>query len=379
MEVELKYRMTDVATGERLLAADELAGFAATGPAETVRHEDRYLDTDGRRARGGGLLRSPPVDGQGDDHHAQGPRAPRRRRRRRTGARSWKARPIPSQPPAAWPASRGPGRRRRDRRRARAAGARRAPPGPPASGTTRATARSSRCPSTTSRSSSVRRWPSGSPSSSSSCARATRSNLEPLADMLGEIEELVAVDSSKFERALEVVRREPRESGARRGRRRRGGRGGGRRGRDPPLRPVRRAAAPTAQVGPGRRPRTRRPTARRDLRLSSRRCPTSRPSPSPSRRGSWCPSRPACWPTTTSPRPGGRSSGSTSPGWSRARPGPARARTPRSCTRCASRRVASERRGACSATPSTRSARRATGSGCASWRPTSARSATSTS
>src|SRR6185369_16133614 len=36
-------------------------------------------------------------------------------------------------------------------------------------------------------------------------------NLEPLADMLGEIEELVAVDSSKFERALEVVRREPRE------------------------------------------------------------------------------------------------------------------------------------------------------------------------
>ena len=35
--------------------------------------------------------------------------------------------------------------------------------------------------------------------------------LEPLADMLAEIEELVAVDSSKFERALEVVRREPRE------------------------------------------------------------------------------------------------------------------------------------------------------------------------
>ncbi len=46
LEVELKYRMTDVATGERLLAADDLAGFAATGPAETVRHEDRYLDTD---------------------------------------------------------------------------------------------------------------------------------------------------------------------------------------------------------------------------------------------------------------------------------------------------------------------------------------------
>ena len=75
-------------------------------------------------------------------------------------------------------------------------------------------------------------------------------NLEPLADMLGEIEELVAVDSSKFERALEVVRREPRDlepdevdaaaAAAR-------PRGGG----DPPLRPIRRAAAPTAQVGPG--------------------------------------------------------------------------------------------------------------------------------
>ena len=32
MEVELKYRMTDVATGERLLAADDLAGFAADRP-----------------------------------------------------------------------------------------------------------------------------------------------------------------------------------------------------------------------------------------------------------------------------------------------------------------------------------------------------------
>ena len=38
--------------------------------------------------------------------------------------------------------------------------------------------------------------------------------LEPLADMLAEIEELVAVDSSKFERALEVVRREPRDGAA---------------------------------------------------------------------------------------------------------------------------------------------------------------------
>ncbi len=45
MEVELKFRMTDAATGERLLAGDELDGFHALGPAETSRVEDRYVDT----------------------------------------------------------------------------------------------------------------------------------------------------------------------------------------------------------------------------------------------------------------------------------------------------------------------------------------------
>ncbi len=54
IEVELKYRMTDPATGERLLAADSLAGFVPLGPAETVRHEDRYVDTaDGALATAG--------------------------------------------------------------------------------------------------------------------------------------------------------------------------------------------------------------------------------------------------------------------------------------------------------------------------------------
>jgi CHAD domain-containing protein len=65
LEIELKYRMTDVATGERLIAADDLAGFVAQGPAVTVRNEDRYLDTpDGALAAAGyaGRLRS---DGQG--------------------------------------------------------------------------------------------------------------------------------------------------------------------------------------------------------------------------------------------------------------------------------------------------------------------------
>ena len=54
LEIELKYRMTDAATGDRLLAADDLAGLAAAAPAETVVHEDRYVDTpDGALAAAG--------------------------------------------------------------------------------------------------------------------------------------------------------------------------------------------------------------------------------------------------------------------------------------------------------------------------------------
>jgi CHAD domain-containing protein/adenylate cyclase class IV len=54
MEVELKFRMTDAATGERLLASDELDGFRAVGMAETSRIEDRYVDTpDGALAGAG--------------------------------------------------------------------------------------------------------------------------------------------------------------------------------------------------------------------------------------------------------------------------------------------------------------------------------------
>jgi CHAD domain-containing protein len=48
IETELKYRMTDVTAGDRLLAADDLAGFSALGPAATVDNEDRYVDTAGR-------------------------------------------------------------------------------------------------------------------------------------------------------------------------------------------------------------------------------------------------------------------------------------------------------------------------------------------
>ena len=61
VEVELKFRMTDAATGERLIAGDELGGFSALGPASTTRVDDHYVDTeDGALASAGyaGRLRT---------------------------------------------------------------------------------------------------------------------------------------------------------------------------------------------------------------------------------------------------------------------------------------------------------------------------------
>jgi CHAD domain-containing protein len=46
IEVELKYHMTDTSAGDRLLGTDELAGLPAVAPPETIVHEDRYVDTD---------------------------------------------------------------------------------------------------------------------------------------------------------------------------------------------------------------------------------------------------------------------------------------------------------------------------------------------
>ena len=54
VEIELKYRVRDVAAGERFLAAETLGPFKATSAARTAQHEDRYLDTsDGALARAG--------------------------------------------------------------------------------------------------------------------------------------------------------------------------------------------------------------------------------------------------------------------------------------------------------------------------------------
>jgi CHAD domain-containing protein len=58
-EVELKYRVNDPATGERLLAADQLGGLQATGGrARAFQLEDRYVDTrDGALAQAGFAVR----------------------------------------------------------------------------------------------------------------------------------------------------------------------------------------------------------------------------------------------------------------------------------------------------------------------------------
>ena len=48
VEIELKYRLPDAAAGARLIGADEVAGFVASGPIQTVEEVDRYLDTAAR-------------------------------------------------------------------------------------------------------------------------------------------------------------------------------------------------------------------------------------------------------------------------------------------------------------------------------------------
>ena len=45
VEVELKYRMSEIEPGQRLLAADGLAGLVALGPPADIHVEDRYIDT----------------------------------------------------------------------------------------------------------------------------------------------------------------------------------------------------------------------------------------------------------------------------------------------------------------------------------------------
>ena len=59
MEVELKYRVGELAAAERLLAADRVGPFAvAGGRARSTQLEDRYVDTaDGALGRAGFAVR----------------------------------------------------------------------------------------------------------------------------------------------------------------------------------------------------------------------------------------------------------------------------------------------------------------------------------
>ena len=235
-----------------------------------------------------------------DGDHAQGPRTPGRRAARSSGARSSRGRRTPTARPGRWPASAARDtvveiagdRRSDDRGRIRQVRRKRA---------TRPTGRSSSCRWTTSRCSSATGSSNGSASSRSSCGRAARPALEPLVDLLAEVEELVPADTSKLERALEAVRREAgvaratrrarpsrwsRPPADARVRRRRRGRDG--------------AGAPRASADGSRGRRAEEP-------------PTA-PRRPPSRRASSSPRRPGSSPRTTSRRPAARSSGSTSRG-----------------------------------------------------------------
>ncbi len=104
LEVELKYRMTDAGPGERLLAADDLAGFTAGGPVVQVVNEDRYLDTDDGRLAGAGYACRLRSTGDGTIISLKGLRgigggAQVHRREELEGPAD------PAVPPAGWPAS----------------------------------------------------------------------------------------------------------------------------------------------------------------------------------------------------------------------------------------------------------------------------------
>ena len=53
-EVELKYRVTDAAAGDRYLVADDIGGFRPVTPVRSTQLEDHYVDTaDGALAKAG--------------------------------------------------------------------------------------------------------------------------------------------------------------------------------------------------------------------------------------------------------------------------------------------------------------------------------------
>ena len=162
-----------------------------------------------RRARRRRVRGPAPEHRRRHGHHAQGPRATGRRRRRRIAARSSRGRPIRRPRRLAWPESAA-----RDVVVA-IAGDQRARGARPCSarlrrkrlygkdGTVVELSRRRRRGAL----GRPRRW-SGSRSSRLEVREGDEAVLEPLAELLGEIEELVPAGTSKLERALEAVRRE---------------------------------------------------------------------------------------------------------------------------------------------------------------------------
>ena len=207
VEVELKFRMTGTAAGERLLGVDDLAGLGPLGPAIMVVHEDRYVDTaDGRlatagyagrlRSSGGGTvitLKSLRTTGEGGAMH---------RRREIEGPAD------PTADPRGWPAS--------DARTLvlDLIG--------DASLVELVTIRQARHKRDYGRDETVvelsvddveivagERVIERFAELELELREGDEAALEPLADLLAEIEELVPAETSKLERALEAVQREP--------------------------------------------------------------------------------------------------------------------------------------------------------------------------
>src|SRR4029078_1652853 len=59
VEVELKYRVVDLAAAERYLGAEEIGAFTGTAAARSSQFEDRYVDTaDGALTRAGFAVRA---------------------------------------------------------------------------------------------------------------------------------------------------------------------------------------------------------------------------------------------------------------------------------------------------------------------------------
>ncbi len=108
VEVELKFHVRDAEAAARYPEATELFGFVPVGPATTVVHDDRYVDTaDGALARAGLAAR---LRTMGAETVVTVKSRPEARGAGRRGARPYRREELegpadPALPPRAWPPS----------------------------------------------------------------------------------------------------------------------------------------------------------------------------------------------------------------------------------------------------------------------------------